>query len=129
MQGLTFLAVLVFSSGILAAEHTAPCLAAVCWVVEPTVCVVDKQQAQCEMALTLHWQSQQPRSLCAYLDETQLQCWHQQQQGSWQQTLQLKQNSVLQLREQQQLVLQQSLTILSRQPDRRRRLVAPWSVF
>ncbi len=129
MKGLQFFAVLVFSSGLNAAEHTAPCLDAVCWVVEPTVCVVDKQPAQCTMAITLHWQSQQPRSLCAFLDDTQLQCWQQQQQGRWQQSLELKQNSVLQLREQQHLVLEQSLTILSRQPERRRRLVAPWSVF
>lgn len=129
MQGLNFLAVLVFSSGVLAAEHTAPCFAAVCWVVEPTVCIVDKQKSECEMALSLNWQSEQPRSLCAFLDDTQLQCWQQQQQGSWQQKLQLKRNSVLQLREAQQPVLEQSLTILSRQPDRRRRLVAPWSVF
>jgi hypothetical protein len=27
------------------------------------------------------------------------------------------------------VLLQQQLTVLSRQPERRRRLVAPWSVF
>lgn len=129
MQRLILFVVLVWSGGTFAAERTAPCLAEVCWKVEPTVCIVDKQQTQCKMALSLSWESQQSRSFCAYLDNTQLQCWHQQQQGVWQQSVLLQQNSLLQLREQQTLILEQSLTILSRQPERRRRLVAPWSVF
>ena len=129
MQGLHFFVISLFSGSLWAAEHTVPCNTAICWTVEPAVCVVDKQQNQCEMALSMSWQSQQPRDLCAFLDDKQLQCWQQQSQGSWQQSLQLKHNSLLQLREQQQPILEQTLTILSRQPERRRRLVAPWSVF
>ena len=130
MHGCTLVVILIL--GLLAGTVNAatPCDNSVCWQVAPTVCLVDQQQRPCQLSLSLQWQSKQAQSLCVYLDEQQLDCWSSVNQGHWQQQLQLTGPARLELRnQQQQVLLQQQLTVLSRQPERRRRLVAPWSVF
>lgn len=111
--------------------HAAPCAKAFCVTVEPTVCLMQqKGQKSCQLAFTLQWQSQSPLDLCVYAGQQQLQCWQQQREGTGQHKLVLDAPLSLEFRDsQQQLLAQQPLTILSRQPERRRRLVAPWSVF
>jgi hypothetical protein len=106
------------------------CQQPLCWQVTPQVCLVDRQQQLCQLELSLSWQSQQQQSLCVYLDQQQLSCWLTQQQGHYKTTVGLAGPAILQLRDlNQQVLLSQHLTVLSRQPERRRRLVAPWSVF
>lgn len=130
MQGfykLLLASVLMFTSTL----HAAPCSKAFCLTVEPTVCLMQqKGQKSCQLAFKFQWQSQSPRDVCVYAGQLQLQCWQQQREGSGQHELVLDAPLSLEFRDsQQQLLAQQPLTILSRQPERRRRLVAPWSVF
>ncbi len=130
MQGFRLIVLI----GVLLGSTTlwaAPCSKTLCIDVQPSVCLVgEKGQKSCQLDLTLSWQSEQPRDLCVYAGRTQLQCWQQQRSGQSQHQLALDAPISLEFRDaQQQLLAQQSLTILSRQPERRRRLVAPWSVF
>ena len=130
MHGRTFFFWMLISLSSFGAEATPACSQNICWQVAPSVCLQDKQQNECQLPLQLSWQSQSPLSLCAYLDEQELACWSAKQQGTLQQALTLEGPASLELRDvQQQVLLQQQLTVLSRQPERRRRLVAPWSVF
>lgn len=109
---------------------SSPCQQSLCWQVTPQVCLVDKQQQLCQLELSLSWQSHLQQSLCVYLDQQQLSCWSNQQQGQYHATVSLAGSALLQLRNlNQQVLLSQPLNVLSRQPERRRRLVAPWSVF
>ncbi len=108
----------------------AACPETICWQVTPQVCLVDQQQQLCQLELSLSWQSQQQLSLCVYLDQQQLSCWSAQRQGQLKSAVGLTGPAILQLRDpKQQVLLSQQLNVLSRQPERRRRLVAPWSVF
>ena len=130
MQGFRLIVLI----GVLLGSTTlwaAPCSKTLCIDVQPSVCLVgEKGQKSCQLDFTLTWQSEQPRDLCVYAGSTQLQCWQQQRSGQSQHQLALESPISLEFRDaQQQLLAQQSLTILSRQPERRRRLVAPWSVF
>lgn len=130
MQGfskLLFAGVLMCSSTL----HAAPCAKAFCVTVEPTVCLMQqKGQKTCSLAFKIQWQSQLPLDVCVYAGPRQLQCWEQQREGTGQHELVLDAPLSLEFRDaHQQLLAQQPLTILSRQPERRRRLVAPWSVF
>lgn len=112
------------------AMPTPACPHAWCWQVTPTTCVVNQQGEHCRLELSLVWQSQELQNVCVYLDQQQLSCWSNQQQGQLQATLPLQGPALLQLRNHQsQVLLSQHLYVLSRQPERRRRLVAPWSVF
>lgn len=130
MQGRTRFVVMLFSLWCFAAQAASACTQMLCWQVAPTVCLLDQQQNSCLLPLQLDWQSAQPLSACAYLDNLQLKCWSASQQGQLQQQLPLTGPAHLELRDmQQQVLLQQQVTVLSRQPERRRRLVAPWSVF
>ncbi|MCT6698123.1 DUF3019 domain-containing protein [Rheinheimera sp. 4Y26] len=130
MQGRTTVVVILLSLCSFAAQAASPCAQRLCWQVAPTVCLLDQQQNSCQLPLQLDWQSAEPLSACAYLNERKLQCWSASQQGQLQQQLPLTGPANLELRNmQQQVLLQQQLTVLSRQPERRRRLVAPWSVF
>lgn len=130
MHGRNLVVISILSLLAGAVNAATPCDKKICWQVAPTVCLVDQQQRPCQLDLNLQWQSALPQSVCAYLDEQQLACWNTVQQGQWQQQLQLTGPARLELRNhQQQVLLQQQLTVLSRQPERRRRLVAPWSVF
>ncbi len=130
MHGCTLVLISILSLLTAAVNAATPCHNMVCWQVAPTVCLVEQQQHPCQLALSLQWQSNLPQSVCAYLDEQQLKCWHSAHEGSWHQQLHLTGPARLELRnQQQQVLLQQPLTVLSRQPERRRRLVAPWSVF
>lgn len=130
MHGCTLVVISILGLLAGAVNAATPCDKTACWQVAPTVCLVDQQQRPCELALSLQWQSALPQSVCIYLDEQQLDCWRAVKQGQWQQQLQLTGPARLELRNQQQhVLLQQQLTVLSRQPERRRRLVAPWSVF
>ncbi|WP_333609204.1 DUF3019 domain-containing protein [Arsukibacterium sp.] len=105
------------------------CQESLCWQVSPTVCVTEQQQASCRAELTLRWHSQQPQSLCFYLAEQSMQCWHQATAGEFKQMLDwhygwvsLRANSDL-------ILLSTELQVLSRQPLRRRRVAGPWSLF
>ncbi|WP_306523300.1 DUF3019 domain-containing protein [Rheinheimera sp.] len=130
MQGRTIFVVMFLSFCCWAAQAATPCAQILCWQVAPTVCLLDQQQNSCQLPLQLNWQSPRPMSICAYLNNLQLTCWSATQQGQLQQQLPLEGPAQLELRDmQQQVLLQQQLTVLSRQPERRRRLVAPWSVF
>jgi hypothetical protein len=130
MHGCKLVVISILSLLAGALNAATPCDKAVCWQVAPTVCLVDQQQRPCQLEISMHWQSQVPQSVCVYLDDQQLDCWTTVNQGKWQQQLQLTGPARLELRnQQQQVLLQQQLTVLSRQPERRRRLVAPWSVF
>ncbi len=130
MHGRTFFIWMIISFSCFAAKAASPCGQNICWQVAPSVCLQDQQQKNCQLPLQLHWQSQSPLSLCAYLDEQELACWSAKKQGALQQALTLDGPANLELRDvRQQVLLQQQLTVLSRQPERRRRLVAPWSVF
>lgn len=129
MHGCTLVVISILSLLVSAANAATPCDKSICWQVAPSVCLVDQQQRPCQLDLSLQWQSALPQSVCVFLDDQQLDCWQAQTEGQWQQQLQLTGPAKLELRDQQQVLLQQQLTVLSRQPERRRRLVAPWSVF
>lgn len=129
MHGCTLVVISILSLLVSAANAATPCDKAICWQVAPSVCLVDQQQRPCQLDLSLQWQSALPQSVCVFLDDQQLDCWQAQTEGQWRQQLQLTGPAKLELRDQQQVLLQQQLTVLSRQPERRRRLVAPWSVF
>ena len=55
--------------------------------------------------------------------------WQQARQGQWQQLLSWPGKTEVRLQNDTRVLLQKELIVLSRQPEKRRRLVAPWSVF
>jgi hypothetical protein len=121
---------LPWAESVATAASPRVCQQPLCWQVTPQVCLVDRHQQLCQLELSLSWQSQQQQSLCVYLDQQQLSCWLTQQQGQYKTKVGLAGPAILQLRDlNQQVLLSQHLNVLSRQPERRRRLVAPWSVF
>ncbi len=130
MQGFKFFALISVWIGS-TTLYAAPCNQVLCIEVQPSVCIVsEKGQKDCPLDFQLKWQSNTPQDLCVYAGQQKLQCWLQQTHGQGQHQLVLDAPLSLEFRDaQQQLLAQQSLTILSRQPERRRRLVAPWSVF
>ncbi|MDX3774165.1 DUF3019 domain-containing protein [Chromatiaceae bacterium AAb-1] len=117
----------VFST--LAYTQPLACDEELCWIVSPVICVTQQAEQSCQTELNVSWQSQQPRDLCLYLAEHQLWCWQQATTGNWQQQTDW-QSASLSLRDaRQQVLVATELHILSRQPVRRRRIAAPWSIF
>lgn len=102
-----------------------------CATVQPSVCLVEQAElAQCRFTIDVAWQSAQPQSVCAFVGDQQLQCWQNARRGESQYQLELREATALEFRTMEQQVLaQQTLKVLSRHPERRRRLVTPWSVF
>jgi len=112
-----------------AVAQNEQCTAQLCWQVEPTVCVSDQTERQCALTFNLRWTSQQPLSVCAELSDEPLQCWVGQTSGQLSHQTLLAGPLQLQLRVDGETKLAKQLSVLSRQPARRKRLVAPWSVF
>lgn len=113
----------------LAATPTEPCDTGLCWSASPMLCIASAQGERCEAELKVVWSSSEPIDLCLYLAEEALSCWQQQQQGQWSSRLIWPEQATLSLRDAEQVFLDETLITVSRQPKRRRRLVAPWSVF
>jgi len=107
----------------------AECQQQLCWQVAPTVCVSNQRSEHCALTFNLRWSSSAPLSVCAELSDEQLQCWHQQQSGELTHQIVLAGPQQLALLVDGKTRLVEQLSVLSRQPDRRKRLVAPWSVF
>lgn len=112
-----------------AVAQNEQCTPELCWQVEPTVCISDQTEGPCALTFNLRWQSQQPLSVCAELSEQPLQCWVSQTSGQLTHQTVLAGASQLQLSVDGETKLAKQLSVLSRQPARRKRLVAPWSVF
>lgn len=118
---------LVFSCCV--AAQNEQCTAQLCWQVEPTVCISEQTAGACNLTFRLRWTSQQPLSVCAELSDQPLQCWVSQTSGQLTHQTLLAGPSQLQLSVDGETKLAKQLSVLSRQPARRKRLVAPWSVF
>lgn len=114
---------------LLASQPASWCDQSLCWQVEPVVCIANQQDDNCQLDFRLSWQHPQPVSVCAELGGQQLQCWRQQTSGQLSYQAQLEGPDQLQLSVDGKPRLTQQLSVLSRQPGRKRRLVAPWSVF
>lgn len=112
-----------------AVAQNEQCTPQLCWQVEPTVCISDQTEGQCALQFNLRWSSQQPLSVCAELSDEPLQCWVGQTSGQLTYQTVLAGPSQLQLSVDGETKLEKQLSVLSRQPARRKRLVAPWSVF
>lgn len=127
MQRLWLFSFLMLACTVQAAS--SQCAGDVCWTVTPLVCVTAEQEQQCHTDITVNWSSDRATDLCLVLaGQTQL-CWQQATAGQWHKALNW-QGSVLSLQNmEQQVVLQTQLSVLSRQPARRRRVAAPWSIF
>lgn len=112
-----------------AAGIDTQCDQALCWQVAPVVCVADQKSDSCQLDFQLSWQHPEPISLCAEWKGQSFYCWQQQTSGQLQYQLELDGPGELQLQVNGQARLTRQLSVLSRQPSRKRRLVAPWSVF
>ncbi|MCH8536850.1 MAG: DUF3019 domain-containing protein [Alkalimonas sp.] len=117
--------VLLWSGGLSADE----CSTELCWSVRPVVCISSEQGESCEAELAISWSSPVPVDLCLYLADELLTCWPEQLQGRWQTSLLWPEQAMLTLRSAEHTLAQETLKTVSRTPKRRRRLVAPWSVF
>lgn len=113
----------------LAAMPAEPCATNLCWSASPVLCIASEQGGRCEAELNVVWTSSKPMDLCLYLAEEALNCWQQQQQGQWNSRLIWPEQASLTLRDTEQVYLDETLKTISRQPKRRRRLMAPWSLF
>ncbi|MCC5827269.1 DUF3019 domain-containing protein [Alkalimonas sp.] len=113
----------------LAATPAEPCETDLCWSASPVLCIASVQGERCEAELKVVWSSPEPVDLCLYLADEALSCWQQQQQGQWSSHLIWPEQASLTLRDTDKVYLDEMLKTVSRQPKRRRRLVAPWSVF
>lgn len=121
---------LLFAGNMLLVNAQPPeCRAELCWSVSPAFCVSATVEQSCEAQLTISWTSKKAQDLCVYLAQQQMQCWQQAQQGHWQQMLSWSGKAEVRLQNDSEVLLQKELIVLSRQPEKRRRLVAPWSVF
>ncbi len=121
---------LLFAGNLLLAAAQSPeCNAELCWSVSPAFCVAAKPEQDCSAELSVSWSSVKAEDLCLYFASQQMQCWQQAKQGQWQQLINWPEKTNLSLQNASQVLLQKELIVLSRQPEKRRRLVAPWSVF
>ncbi len=127
MQSAVFIGLLIISGAAIAQNEQ--CTPQLCWQVEPTVCVSDQTEGQCALTFNLRWNSQRPLSVCAELSDEPLQCWVGQTSGQLSHQTVLAGPLELQLSVDGETKLAKQLSVLSRQPARRKRLVAPWSVF
>lgn len=116
---------LLWAGGVAAQE----CSTDLCWSAMPVVCISSEQGDVCEAELTITWRSPVPVDLCLYLADELLTCWPEQQHGQWRSPVQWPEQAMLSLRSAEHIVAYETLKTVSRQPKRRRRLVAPWSVF
>lgn len=121
--------ILLVHSAAQAAVADPQCNQNLCWEIAPVVCVADQNADRCQLDFHLSWQHPEPISLCAELEGLPLHCWQQQTSGELSYQAQLEGSALLLLRDEQQPRLSRELSVLSRQPTRKRRLVAPWSVF
>lgn len=112
-----------------AAPTDTACDRTLCWQVQPVVCIANQTADSCQLDFQLSWQHPQPISVCAELAGQSLHCWQQQTSGQLQYQAQLRGPDQLHLMVDGKPRLTRKLSVLSRQPDRKRRLVAPWSVF
>ena len=112
-----------------AAPADAQCDQTLCWQIAPVVCVANQKSDSCQLDFRLSWQHPEPISLCAELKGLPLHCWQQQTSGELSYQAQIEGSALLLLRSDGQPRLSRELSVLSRQPARKRRLVAPWSVF
>ena len=120
---------LLWSGLVQAIQSDAQCDRALCWQVQPVVCIANQTADSCALDFQLSWQHPQPISVCAELAGQSLHCWQQQTSGRLQYQAQLDGPGQLHLLVDGKMRLSRQLSVLSRQPDRKRRLVAPWSVF
>lgn len=121
---------LLFAGNLMLANAQTPeCRAELCWSVRPAFCVSATVEQNCEAQLTIHWSSTREQNVCLYFAQKQMQCWQQVKQGQWQQLLSWSGKTEVKLQNDNDVILQKELIVLSRQPEKRRRLVAPWSVF
>ena len=121
---------LLFAGNILLVTAQPPeCSAELCWSVSPAFCVSATPDQKCEAQLSVSWSSIKAENVCLYFAQEKMQCWQQVQQGQWQQLLSWPGKTEVRLQNDTQVLLQKELIVLSRQPEKRRRLVAPWSVF
>jgi len=121
---------LLFASNMLLVTAQSPeCRAELCWSVSPAFCVSATPDQNCEAQLSVSWTSTKAENLCLYFAQQQMQCWQQVRQGQWQQLLSWPGKTEVRLEYDNQVLLRKELIVLSRQPEKRRRLVAPWSVF
>ncbi|MCA1929353.1 DUF3019 domain-containing protein [Rheinheimera sp.] len=121
---------LLFAGNLLLANaQPSECEAELCWSVSPAFCVAATPEQSCEAQLSVSWRSDKAQNLCLYFAQQQMQCWSQAQQGQWQQFLSWSGKTEVRLQNDNHVLLQKELIVLSRQPEKRRRLVAPWSVF
>ncbi len=114
---------------MLAAAQPPECKAELCWSVSPAFCVSATPEQNCEAQLKVSWTSNKAENLCLYFAQQQVQCWQQARQGEWQQLLSWPGKTEVRLQNDHHVLLRKELIVLSRQPEKRRRLVAPWSVF
>lgn len=129
MQRLLLLTVLTGFSAVASASQPQACESGLCWTVSPVICVTQQAEQSCQTELYVSWQSAEPQNLCLYLAEQQLECWQQVRKGIWQQHTSWQPASLSLRNAEQQTLLETELHILSRQPARRRRIAAPWSIF
>lgn len=121
---------LLFAGNMLLVTAQNPeCRAELCWSVSPAFCVSATPEQNCEAQLKVSWTSNKAENLCLYFAQQQVQCWQQARQGEWQQLLSWPGKTEVRLQNDYHVLLRKELIVLSRQPEKRRRLVAPWSVF
>ncbi|WP_337880359.1 DUF3019 domain-containing protein [Rheinheimera sp.] len=121
---------LILSSQLWLAPAPKPeCNQDLCWSVSPAFCISALPEQACEAQLSVHWQHSASLNLCLTLAQQNLSCWQDAQSGHWQQNIVWPDKGVLSLQQGERVLLQKELVVLSRQPEKRRRLVAPWSVF
>jgi hypothetical protein len=121
---------LLFAGNMLLVTAQSPeCSAELCWSVSPAFCVAATIEQRCEAELTVSWSSKTAEDLCLYVAEQQMQCWQKALQGQWRHVVSWSTTAEVSLQSNSQVLLRKELIVLSRQPEKKRRLVAPWSVF
>ncbi|MFC4653456.1 MULTISPECIES: DUF3019 domain-containing protein [Rheinheimera] len=121
---------LILTSQLWLAPAPQPeCNQDLCWSVSPAFCISALPEQACEAQLSVQWQHSAALDLCLKLAQQELSCWQDARAGQWQQHIVWPENATLSLQQGGRVLLQKELVVLSRQPEKRRRLVAPWSVF
>lgn len=100
--------------------------------VTPRLCVLDKTQEECRVAVNVRWSSIAPQSVCLYQGGVvaPLECWRQARHGELSVNVETGTNVRFELRdlEHQQLVADDTLRVVQEKELRRRRR-NPWTFF
>ncbi|WP_339720945.1 DUF3019 domain-containing protein [uncultured Paraglaciecola sp.] len=99
------------------------------WTIQPNICVAQRVGDECLLTFTIETQNMPSEPLCLYLDGELLAC--SQQAYFYNATsILIKKNALIELKNKaQETILSKKLQIKYIEPQQRRRIRPPWSLF